>query len=340
MSMTPETTLPMIQEAPDPATQEQAQQRCTPQKPFVTPGQRIHKWGTYLSVDWIFNAMTGVSFAYWGKFTESGKRMWSGPISRGFKAALTPFIKHPENVAKSAEYGNIFMSIIAGGMFTLPPLLVLESKKCKKHIAQTADKALFGEEKVENDPQFQASYDAIDEAPKKDFSRGLTSRFTALAPLLAMVLIPTTRRISDKLWFNHVANASEAVAGKMGFSPASFKSISAAEAKDRWTFIHKSVAMDFGLGVPYAVMHAFFYNKFVAARDKTQAKQGDNTPAFAAELDALEQLASAAPPAEQCFTDKHPRKEASIKPVAKPVPAAQFTDYAARGSESEKGVAI
>jgi hypothetical protein len=242
---------------------------------FVSAGQHAHKWGTYLSIDWIFNAMTGVTFAYWGKFTESGQKIWSGPISKAFEKGLSPFIKNPEHLKTSSEYGNIFMSIIAGGMFTIPPLLLLENKKVKRDTTEAIDRVVYGKETIENDPRFQASYEEIEKEPKKDFTRGLTSRFTALAPLLAMVLIPATRKISDKLWFDHVAGASEKVAAKMGYGPESFKSVPLAEGKERWNFIHRSVAMDFGLGVPYAVLHAFFYNKFVNGKNGKHPENGD-----------------------------------------------------------------
>jgi len=235
---------------------------------FVSRGEKIHKWGTYLSIDWIFNAATGVGFAYWGKYTDLGKKIWSGPITEGFTKILKPFIKNPEYLKKSVGKGNMFMSIIAGGMFTIPPLMILENNKIRKSIIKYFDAIIYGKDRVENDPKFQTAYDEIDHAPKKDFAGGMASRFIALAPLLAMVLIPASRKISDKFWFDHVSKASEFTANKMGFREKSFKSIPLAEGKERWKFIHDSVAMDFGLGVPYAIMHAFFYNMFASKKEK------------------------------------------------------------------------
>lgn len=294
-------------------------------KGFVSAGERIHKWSTYLGIDWIFNAFTGVSFAYWAKYSDVGKRYWSEPITKAFIKGLSPFVKGSDqlqNVGKkywsepitkaftrglslfikdsvqlqksvelindkvqlkktagfikdevqlkeSAGYGNIFMSIIAGGMFTLPPLLMLENKKVKKSIVMFYDRLIYGKKKVENDPKFQKAYDEIDNAPKKDFWSGLLTRFVALAPLLAIVLIPSTKKLSNKLWFDHVEKASGFVATKAGFSPEkSFKELSFSEAKDRWKFIHESVAMDFGLGIPYAILHSFFYNMFTSRKGK------------------------------------------------------------------------
>ncbi len=244
-------------------------------QPFITKGQTFHKWSTYLGIDWIFNAYTGVKFAYWGNFSKTGQEKWSGPITNFFTKVLKPIIKNEKQLEKSAGYGNIFMSIIAGGMFTLPPLLVLENNKVKKSLVKFYDKIFYGKERVENDPKFQEAYEAIQEAPKKDFWRGLTSRFAALAPLLAIVLIPVTKKASDKIWFDHVEKASEVTATKMGFSAEkSFKNVAPAEAKERWRFIHKSVAMDFGLGVPYAVLHQFFYDRFVAKKHKKDTAAG------------------------------------------------------------------
>src|SRR6185295_17713940 len=128
---------------------------------FISKGERIHKWSTYLGVDWVFNAAVGVSFAYWGKFTESGKKIWSGPLTKGFTAALKPIIKNPESLEKSVGKGNMFMSIIAGGMFTIPPLMILENNKVRKSIIKFYDGIIYGKDKVENDPKFQQAYNEI-----------------------------------------------------------------------------------------------------------------------------------------------------------------------------------
>ncbi len=240
-------------------------------------GVFIHKWSTYLSVDWLYNAAVGVGFSYGAKYSEIGKKYWSGPITTAFSKALKPFIKNPQQLKSSAGYGNAFVSLIAGGMFTIPVLLFLESKNVKKSVSKYFDELIYGKEKIENDPQFQEAYKAIDEAPKKDFWAGMVSRFAALAPLLAIVVIPTTKKIGNKIWFDHVENASATVAGKFGFSEKSFKKLSASEAKERWKFIHENVAMDFGLGVPYAVLHAFFYNMFAGMFDKRKKNTNKNT---------------------------------------------------------------
>lgn len=273
----------MLDKAPQPPSKNDADAAAAAgapaqQKPidkhFVTAGTSVHKWSTYLGVDWVFNAFTGVSFAYWGKFSQSGQEYWSKPITNFFEKALTPIIKNAKLRATSVERGNMFMSIIAGGMFTIPPLLVLENNNVRKSFAKFYDRMIYGKDKVENDPELQAAYARIDETPKKDFLSGLGSRFVALSPLLATVLIPTTRKFTDKYWFDHVEHASEGVAKFAGFSPEkSFGKLTAADAAERWKFIHSSVAMDFGLGAPYAVLHAFFYNQFT--HQKTPEKPKD-----------------------------------------------------------------
>lgn len=238
--------------------------------PFVTAGTRIHKWATYIGVDWVFNAASGVSFAYWGKFTESGQKYWSKPLTSFFEKVLKPFIKDPKKLETSVGRGNMFMSIIAGGMFTIPPLLVLENNSVRKSIAQFYDRMIYGKDKVENDPQFQEAYTEIEQTPKKDFISGMGARFVALSPLLAIVLIPKSNEFSKKIWFNHVERASEGLGHATGFSAKkSFGKLPLKEAKTRWDFIHESMAMDFGLGGPYAALHAIFYDMFSGKKPET-----------------------------------------------------------------------
>ena len=82
--------------------------------------------------------------------------------------------------------------------------------------------------------------------------------------------------IGSVKWFNHIENASDVGARKLGFSPEkSFKGIASAEATHRWKFIHKSISMDLGLGIFYAVLHEFFYTMF--ARKEKQATASSET---------------------------------------------------------------
>ena len=78
-----------------------------PGRTKTTAGEHVHKWGTYLSVDWVLNAAAGVSFSYWGKYSQLGQKFWSGPITSGFKKALSArrpllsTISHRHNPKKS-----------------------------------------------------------------------------------------------------------------------------------------------------------------------------------------------------------------------------------------------
>lgn len=238
------------------------------ERAFVSKGEKLHKWVTYLSVDWVFNAAMGVAFAYGAKFTDFGQKYWSGPITEGFTKLLKPIIKDPKSLEKSVGNGNMFMSIIAGGMLTIPPLMILENPEVKKSIIKKYDEWIYGKETVANDPKFQQAYDEIQEAPKKGFWTGMLSRFAALAPLLATVVFTKPREISTKHYFSHISNASEAAAHGLGFSEKSFAGLPTAEAKKRWQFIHEGIAMDAGLGLPYAGLHAVFYNMFAGFKGK------------------------------------------------------------------------
>lgn len=244
------------------------------QRGFVSKGEHIHKWGTYLSVDWVLNAAAGVTFAYWAEFNKIGQKIWSTPITNFFEGALKPIIKDPEKLTKSAKNGNLFMSIIAGGMFTIPPLMALEHRKVKKKITQFFDGQIYGKDKVANDPRFQKAYDEIDNAPKKDFWNGMSSRFVALAPLLAIILYPKSKQVADDLWFKHFKGASKWAAEKLGVSyEKAFKSVSREKAALRLDTIHNGIAMDLGLGLPYAGLHSLFYNMFTSRKKKEGVKE-------------------------------------------------------------------
>lgn len=274
---------------------------------FVTKGEKIHKWATYLSVDWVFNATVGAIFAYWGKFTESGHRMWRDPINKGFETVLKPFFKNPEYLKESVKQGNTFMSIIAGGMFTIPPLLVLENSKVKKSIVKFFDKMIYGKDKVENDPKFQQAYDEIHEAPKKDFWTGMTSRFAALAPLLALVLIPQTKDLLVKYLFTPVGKGSKFALSKVGL-PAErlFKKFPEAERAERWKYVHEdAVAMDLSFGLPYAVLHSITYNAFANMKGKKKDKKEESVPDAAPKSEPTINIATVTEaPTDKKFTEQ------------------------------------
>jgi hypothetical protein len=290
-------TLGETTSAPEKAPQPPAPTADPNKKPFVSAGQHIHKWGTYFSVDWFFNAAVGVAFYYGTKYTHFGQKYWSAPIQGFFKNILKPLIKDEEALGKSAGKGGTFMSIIAGGMFTMPPLMVLEDKKNRISISKWLDETIHGKEAVANDPKFEASYKAIAEEPEKEFWTGMGARFTALAPLLAFVLVPAHQPGEPRKWFHPisdvagkffgtVADGSKWVAKKIGFSEKSFKpgitiengEFKAVDAKYKWNDTHDAIAMDFGLDLPYAFLHSVLFGAFTLGKTKDKSATTANHP--------------------------------------------------------------
>jgi hypothetical protein len=247
---------------------------------FKTAGEKLHKWGTYLGVDWIYNMITGVAFLYFIEYNKVGIKMWS-PIKRGLETALTPLIPDKESRAKSVSFGNTFFGIIAGGMLTIPPLMILEAKNVRKKFAKFYDRIIYGNDRVDNDPKFQAAYERMDEEPKKDFWAGMGARFLALAPLLASVLIKETRKPMNKYYFTPIAEGANKVLNKLNIDPVSViqkvsPHISREEAQDRWdNKINKEgLPMEVGFDIPYALLHKFWYHKLAEMRkDKTEGKK-------------------------------------------------------------------
>ena len=273
---------------------------------FKTRGEKIHKWGTYLGIDWLFNATAGATFAYWGNFTESGKKMWSGPITRGFTKLLKTFTKNEAAVSEGAKMGNIFMSIIAGGMFTIPPLMVLEHNKVKKSIVESLDKTLHGPDAIANDERIKQAHEDIANAPKKDFLSGNSSRFAALAPLLTLVLIKPSGEFLQKNLFDHIASGTKFLFNKVGLTEAKlFGKYSAEESAKRWQFLHNgALGMDLGFGIPYAILHEFFYTKFagIKAKKKSDEQAADTHSATPANTPVV--LESAPESDQKRFADK------------------------------------
>ena len=246
---------------------------------FMTKGEKVHKWGTYLSVDWIFNAGAGAVFTYWAKFTPLGQKTWTNFWTKTFNAGLKPLIKNESHLATSVGMGNTFMSIIAGGMFTIPPLMALENNKVKKSIVQFVDKHIYGKETCETDPQIQQAHESIERAPPKNFFSGMTSRLAALAPLLALVLYRKTGDLLQTHLFDHIASGTKFTFTKLGFGEKKlFGKLAAEEGAKRWNSIHnEALGMDLGFGIPYAILHEFFYNMFSGQKKaKEQAIQGED----------------------------------------------------------------
>ncbi len=267
----------------------QTEQMVKQGKPFVSAGQFLHKWTTYLGVDWIFNTMCGVAFAYGAKYTKIGQTFWSKPVQSAGLWLLKPVLKTPSALAYSVDKFETFFSIIAGGMMTIPPLMALEKKENRIAISRRIDEAVYGKEKVASDPKFEQSYQAIAEEPPKQFWAGMFSRFAALSPLLAWVLIPKEwatkspvfkHAIEAKGWyFGKIGDLVDKGVRKLGFSERMLKN------GTKWTIdktagtltevpvtalnkfedvTKNSTPMDSGLGWPYAILHGLFYPVFAA----------------------------------------------------------------------------
>jgi len=266
------------------AAPEQGKSPPAPAQPkkreFVSKGEQIHQWATYLSVDVVLNAIAGVAFAYWGNYTKVGQKLWKDPVTKASEKVLGLAIKDSESLAASVKNVRGFASIIAGGMlFTIPPLMLLENKKVKKSITQRLDRHIYGKEVCENDPKFQKAYDEIDNAPEKGFVVGNVARYAALAPLLASVMIPGPREVTTERFLEPFGKQLEKLAVKMGATPEKlFKNLSEAERNERWKFLRENAAMDVGFELPYAALHYAFYNMFagMAARRKAGKEAGDN----------------------------------------------------------------
>lgn len=305
---------------------------------FISTGERFDHWSKYLTVDWVWNATSSACFAYWGKFTESGKKLWNEPVNKIFNFALKPMIKNPENLKAGVRWGNTFSSIIMGGLiFTIPPLLVLESKKVKLGLIKFYDRLFYGKDKVENDPKFQQAYSEIQEAPKKGFWANFISRYIALAPLLASVIYKPSREWLGANVFSHVATGTKATLSKVGLTPERlFKKFSPVEREVRWKYINEeALSMDLAFGLPYAVMHSFFYNMLANTFAGRKSKSKDDVAANPQVESSDKKIASpviTATVAPQISPEPAPSVQGSKKWAdtaqhsEKPTPAARLSD--------------
>lgn len=264
------------------------------EKPFKSIGRKITIGFTYGFVDWLLNGLIGVGYAYLGTRTELGKSYWSGPISGFFRKHLSPHIlgdlaaltkeqqqseefkdrfdKANKKLNTSVRNGNIFVSIITGGMFTIPPLLFLERNSVQLKMTKFFDRIFHGKEKVENDPEFQKQYEEIETAPKKKFWTGMYTRFMALSPLLAILLFPPTEKIVQKIYFGPLAWLTKGAAEGVGIKPSEhMTTVQPGHEDTHWKFLHDAIAMDFGLGPIYAVMHGWLYHRFAGKHQQPDA---------------------------------------------------------------------
>jgi hypothetical protein len=286
----------MVEESTSPQTSPEAPVAKAPEaapkkdSKFVSWGQFGKHWATYFGVDWFFNAACGVGFAYVSKFTKIGQTLWSGWVQKSWKWLLSKpvfskIFKDDESLAYGVDVGATFNDIIIGGMTTIPVLKFLEKPSVNIGVTRWLDEKIYGKEAVANDPKFEASYEVMANAPPKDTWAGITSRFAALAPLLAWVLpkgndfrgFKTILEFRKTYFDDWIGSFSQKCWRKLGFSEASFKDgtkmengeLIKASAADKWNYVHNNAfALDFGLGWPYAILHSFFYNMFSGWRGK------------------------------------------------------------------------
>lgn len=238
-------------------------------KRFVSFGENAHKWGTYISIDWFLNYATGIAFAMWGKYSKIGQKYWTEPLTKVARSMSENVFRFKPGPGLESSVGNVIMilSVIAGGMFTIPPLMVLESKPVRKGIVKSLDQMYYGKDEVENDPKFAEAYEAMDHAPKQGFWTGLSSRLAALTPCIATVYFEKPKQLS-KPYFDFIERNSERAYKAVGLNKDRlFKNLPEAEKEARWKFLHDNSAIDFGLEPWYAALHMVAYRGFAKIAD-------------------------------------------------------------------------
>lgn len=290
-----------------------------PIRSFVSTGEKIHNEITYRGVDWLLNSAFGVAFGYWTHRTETGRKYFAEPVEKFFNKALKPIIQNDKSREEGAKWGGTFLSIMAGGTVTIPPLMYLENPKNKVPIVKNLDTMIYGKDKVEHDPKFQQAYEEIRQQPKKDFGTGMKTRFMALAPLLAITIYEPTNKLMQKHFYDHISTGTKWVAEKMGLQKGGYwakKSVAHAEtmAADELAkvptnknYLHDVIAFDFGLTILYSFLHEAAYKLFARKKDdKKQGRKERNNEAIpvtishnandAVELQAAEKPATPAAP--------------------------------------------
>lgn len=257
---------------------------------FHSHGYRVHNEITYRGIDWILNSTVGVATTYWADKTESGKKYFQKPITGVFEALLKPVLKKPENIAEGAKWGTRFASIMAGGFTIIPLMMLMENKKTKKRVVRWFDEKIYGRDTVANDPRFQASYDKIDEEPRKGFWTGMGARIIALAPLITASSIPQINNVLIRNLYDPIGKRTQWLVQKVGIKPiktilengtqmadgalgrkgAAFVET---EALSKWDFLHRIIGFDFGLTVFYAVFHEMAYKTMAKVRAKKHKQE-------------------------------------------------------------------
>lgn len=224
-----------------------------------TAGEKVFDEITYRGVNWILNSAVGVTFNY---VTTRRSKYISEKITGFFRSGLRPFFKNTESLENGANWGSNFVSIMVGGFAIIPFIEALERNK--KAVVKSFDKAIYGEEKVENDPMFKKAYEEIDREPEQSFSLGMVTRFMAIAPILAAVV--TFPQQLNKV-YNFFGGISK-------WTAENILQIKATRLKNRvlpgedgkpindWDWIHNKIGFDYSLTLVYAYLHEYLYKGF------------------------------------------------------------------------------
>ncbi len=269
-------------------TQDAAAPNKKPKK-FVSHGYHIHNELTYRAVDWLANSTVGVAMTYWASKTKSGQEIFGKRVGNFFKTVLSPVFKDEASLGKAAEGGKAITAIMAGGFTIIPIMMVLENKKNKKALIHWMDEKIYGRDKVAHDPRFKASYDAIDKEPRKGFWAGMASRGLALAPIIAITVIPKTNDGLTRYLYDPIGKGTQWMAEKVGIKPIKTiekevlvtrnggkvwknvlpdhsiglpkKGVASPETDrlSKWDFLHRNIGFDFGMTIFYAILHEIAY---------------------------------------------------------------------------------
>lgn len=227
-----------------------------------TAGEKVFDEITYRGVNWILNSAVGVTFNYVTSRTEFGEKRISAPMTGFFRRTLRPFFKNPERLRNGAEWGKNFVSIMVGGFAIIPFIEALERNK--KAVVKSFDKAIYGEEKVQNDPIFEKAYAEIDREPEQSFGIGMVTRFLAIAPILAAVV--TFPQQLNKVYDFFGGISKWTAENVLRIKATSLKNkIKPGEDGTKindWDWIHNKIGFDYSLTLVYAYLHEYLYKGF------------------------------------------------------------------------------
>jgi len=241
--------------------------QATNAKAFKSRGWKIHNELTYRAIDWLLNSAVGVAFGFWTKRSKFGNWLIAKPTEKFFGGLVGMATQDKKSIEKGGFYGSLFVSILMGGTAIIPLMTYMEDKENKKKIIRWLDEKMYGEEEVKNNPKFEESYRRIDEEPKKNFKMGMMARFTALAPLLIIVLTDKIYDPIKKRTFDHVEKGSAWLGKKIlpkKWVDTLEKRDILKKGKSDWEFLHHTIAFDFGLTIVYSFLHEIAFKALSA----------------------------------------------------------------------------